>query len=139
MLVRCSRHQRTNDPSGHILASRKTFGSWHSHDRRKLAYVSVALTSSTVGRRCSTLSRWSASSSHLSPGSSRETKMRAERLLLSLIYFTTSYILFLLFLLQYDTPSLLKIWCQHMISYRKYVIQKEALESNHTGVISLFP
>ena len=30
-------------------------------------------------------------------------------------------------------------YLQHMISYRKYVIKKEALESNHTGVISLFP
>ena len=53
----CSSHQRTTDPSGHILSSRKTFRSWHSHDRRKLAYEFIALTSSTVGRRCSILSK----------------------------------------------------------------------------------
>ena len=28
---------------------------------------------------------------------------------------------------------------QHVISYRKYAIKKGALESNHTGVIFLFP
>ena len=30
-------------------------------------------------------------------------------------------------------------YLQHMISYRKDVIKKEALETNHTGVIFLFP